>query len=381
MRVDLLIVGGGPAGASLAYLASRAGFKVTVVERKHTPEQPTICGEYLPDWDVLRSSLSSYKDMLQFISDRFYSQELALNRTETLTLNFSGVKATFRFRGLVIDRAKAVSTLLEEAESHGANILLSTWYYGSKIHSDKVVSKIGSSSVESSYLIAADGYLSLAAKSAHLSSQLPPEDVALVTLQRTKCEHNEDDVYMEFSRIAPGGYAFIIPRGGLYNIGVGYPRSHRKKVTLAHREFLRKVKATPAGSKIHAKLLPVGGLVKKPTASRVLLIGDAVGAVMPTNGGGVPLAALTACLAAKALQSERPEEEYTCLLKPLSRLLQTGLVARRIGEKLVFNKILAKTMLKAIPKTVILAALSMDMRAKTLQLIKHWLVLSKPDSF
>jgi len=370
MKADLLVVGGGPAGASLAYLASKAGFRVVVVERKHTPENPTICGEYLPDWDVLKSTLSSYRGMLPFVRDRFYSRELILNRTQTITVEFSGERTTLEFKGAVIDRAKAVSSLLEEAESSGAKVMLSTWYHGSKVCRDKVISKIGSSTLESDYLAAADGYSSLAAKSAGLSSQLPPEDVALVTLQRAKCNHSESDVYMEFSEIAPGGYAFIIPRGGLCNIGVGYPKSHRKKITIAHREFLKKVEATPTHSRVYAKLLPVGGLVKKPAASRVLLVGDAVGAVMPTNGGGIPLAALTAHLAAEALKSESPEEKYTRLLKPLSQTLKAGLAARKIGEKVVFNRTLARASLKLAPKSAVLAVLSMDTRTRALKLMR-----------
>jgi len=45
-NVDALIVGGGPAGAATGLLLARAGWKVTLVERKRYPRRK-VCGEYL----------------------------------------------------------------------------------------------------------------------------------------------------------------------------------------------------------------------------------------------------------------------------------------------------------------------------------------------
>lgn len=45
-NVDSLIVGGGPAGAATGLLLARAGWKVTLVERKRFPRRK-VCGEYL----------------------------------------------------------------------------------------------------------------------------------------------------------------------------------------------------------------------------------------------------------------------------------------------------------------------------------------------
>src|SRR5436190_21094739 len=43
---DVLVVGGGPAGASVAFALARAGVRVHVIDRAHFP-RPKPCAEYL----------------------------------------------------------------------------------------------------------------------------------------------------------------------------------------------------------------------------------------------------------------------------------------------------------------------------------------------
>jgi flavin-dependent dehydrogenase len=53
---DALIIGGGPAGSAAAILLAKAGWGVTLIERKEFPRRK-VCGEYLSatNWPLLRS--------------------------------------------------------------------------------------------------------------------------------------------------------------------------------------------------------------------------------------------------------------------------------------------------------------------------------------
>jgi flavin-dependent dehydrogenase len=53
---DALIIGGGPAGSAAAILLAKAGWRVTIVERKEFPRRK-VCGEYLSatNWPLLKS--------------------------------------------------------------------------------------------------------------------------------------------------------------------------------------------------------------------------------------------------------------------------------------------------------------------------------------
>ena len=53
---DALIIGGGPAGSATAILLAKAGWRVTIVERKKFPRRK-VCGEYLSatNWPLLKS--------------------------------------------------------------------------------------------------------------------------------------------------------------------------------------------------------------------------------------------------------------------------------------------------------------------------------------
>ena len=48
LKCDVLIVGAGPAGASLAYYLIRDGIDAVIIERKKNAGSPVRCAEYVP---------------------------------------------------------------------------------------------------------------------------------------------------------------------------------------------------------------------------------------------------------------------------------------------------------------------------------------------
>jgi digeranylgeranylglycerophospholipid reductase len=100
--------------------------------------------------------------------------------------------------------------------------------------------------------------------------------------------------------VAPGGYAWVIPKeDGVANIGFGLRRSFMIPGTTLRSYLDNLLRTSPivaphvAGARIRSRVgasIPVGGPVRQTYTDNVLLVGDAAGHVMASNGGGIPTA-------------------------------------------------------------------------------------------
>jgi digeranylgeranylglycerophospholipid reductase len=94
-----------------------------------------------------------------------------------------------------------------------------------------------------------------------------------------------DATEMFFGNLAPGGYAWVIPKAHCANVGLGtWERFHGNLRTLYDR-FLEG--RGIHGGKVTGGYVPVLGTIDRTVAGNVVLAGDAAGMVMATNGGGI----------------------------------------------------------------------------------------------
>ena len=97
-------------------------------------------------------------------------------------------------------------------------------------------------------------------------------------------------VELHFGSMAPGGYAWMFPKSSGANIGLGIQRSFSKGKNLNQytEEFVAKydgeITFNGAGS------LPMSGTIKKFVKGNYVLVGDAAGMVLPSNGAGITIA-------------------------------------------------------------------------------------------
>ena len=109
---DVLVVGGGPAGATLATLMARRGWAVTVVDRGRFP-RPKPCGEFLSP-----GALGAMGRMGLPLPGP------DAGRLEGWTLTADGVTVTASFRegavGASVPRSRLDATLLDTARNAGA---------------------------------------------------------------------------------------------------------------------------------------------------------------------------------------------------------------------------------------------------------------------
>jgi len=109
----------------------------------------------------------------------------------------------------------------------------------------------------------------------------------------------EPVVKMYFGKVAPGGYAWIIPKDGRANVGLGVWERFDGNISRLLGKFMEMKGLT--GTRVVGGWVPTCGPVERTVKRNVLLVGDAAGHVMPTNGGGINLAMICGREAAVAV--------------------------------------------------------------------------------
>src|SRR6266568_1113766 len=89
---------------------------------------------------------------------------------------------------------------------------------------------------------------------------------------------------MFFGNLAPGGYAWIIPKAGCANVGLGTWEHFRGNLRALFDKFTADHELEPG--KATGGFVPVQGPPPRTVAGNAMLVGDAAGMVMATNGGG-----------------------------------------------------------------------------------------------
>jgi digeranylgeranylglycerophospholipid reductase len=321
-------VGAGPAGSMAAKTAAESGLEVLLVERELEIGVPDKCGEFLPSLEEMRRLAPDAVD-LEGLFDPPAS--CVVNRTKYVKFTFPNEREiTVPFRGVVVERKLFDKHLANEAARAGAEVATLTKVLDILGEGIGVKARNIEGSIEfrSKVVIGADGAYSLIARRAGLPVSRDPLDYGIgYQYEMVNLDYDSDYVDMYVGEdIAPGTYAWIIPKGDdIANVGTGvrvpfmrkglnvrdYLRNFMEKHSLASRKLSR---AVPTA--IKAGCIPVGGPMTRTSTERVLAVGDAGGHTVPTVGGGVPPGLICGRIAGQVAA------EHFLEGKPLSRFDQ-----------------------------------------------------------
>ncbi len=277
---QVVVAGAGPAGATAARYAAMAGADVLLVDRRATVGTPMECAGFLPSSRELARMLPGVPDQGELfdVPERF-----VLYRTEeTVIVSPSGRRKVLPFEGLTVDRRAWDPHNVDLAVEAGAEFRPSTAVTG--LEEGVLVTDRGR--VAPGVLIAADGPHSRTRRSVGLPE---PRLVAPALNALARVEH-EGRVEMHFCREAPGGYAWVIPAGdGHAHVGIGVdPRFVRGDIKAHLQAFAKRSGAELLD--LAAGFVPSAGPIPRAVKDNVMVVGDAAGHVMASNGGGVPIA-------------------------------------------------------------------------------------------
>jgi digeranylgeranylglycerophospholipid reductase len=322
---DVAIVGAGPAGTTAAQIVARSSFRTLILDRRAIVGTPVQCGELVPTPAEVRRLFPSSNIMPHSVN---VPRKFITNRTKVIRLvSPNGNSFEFPFEANILDRSRFDKHLAQSAIDAGAEIQLqSTVLERPDNNSLTIKTKNAIHTIASKAIIGADGARSVIARSMgsqfiHHESDLSP------ALQYVMSGVDVDPSVVEMyfgERIAPGGYAWVIPKGdGVTNIGFGMRRSVGGNETPLKRYLERFAFGLLAKEVRKAKIIrrvgaiiPVGGPLHTTYSQNALLVGDAAGHVMASNGGGIPTALCGGHLAGESVVN------YLIENKPLSQYEQ-----------------------------------------------------------
>ncbi len=316
---DVLVIGGGPAGASAAYWLARYGHQVTVVERKSFPREKT-CGDGLTPRAVHQLDEMGLGDQLAKFHK--YNGLRATGMGRQLELQWPSHPVYPQY-GYVVRRRELDTMVARNAVAAGATLLegheaLQPIVDRGFVRGAVVQPPTGEPiEIRARYVVVADGANSRFGRSlGTFRTREWPYGTAIRTYWETP-RHAEPwiesalDVKDRNGNPMPG-YGWIFPVGdGTVNIGVGLLSTFRefKSVNTTHlldayaHQVADRWEITPDRPECKATSgrIPMGGSVGPKAGPSYLVIGDAAGSVNPFNGEGIDYAYETARMAAQVL--------------------------------------------------------------------------------
>lgn len=298
MIYDVVVVGGGPSGATAAEDLARAGHKVAMIDRDGRIKP---CGGAIPprlvrDFDIPESQIVARIGTARMVSPTGRSVDIPIENGYVGMVDREHFDEFLRARAASAGATRLTGTYLRiERDATGTVVL----------YRDKVSGV--TQTLRTKLVIGADGARSAVAQAEVKGGEKTPYVIAYHEIIKAPAANADYDPtrcdVIYDGRISPDFYGWIFPHGDQASIGMGtgIEGVDLKKATadlrasagLTHCETIRREGAP----------IPLRPLDRWDNGRDVVLAGDAAGVVAPSSGEGIFYAMLGGRVAATAAQA------------------------------------------------------------------------------
>ena len=328
--VDVVIIGGGPAGVSAATILQRKGFNTCIIDSQLFPRKKLCAGVLTAKSIKLLQSIYKGLDLESLSIKHIHKITLLFNRT---TIGEYSITNAYS----VIDRTEFDNALFQYYKKIGGLAYEGQRDYRIDYKKNMIILSDGTE-IPYRILIGADGINSkIRSYVSHTwrASVLCFEEFIPNASQ-------EDTIKINFGGIL-GGYSWRIPGKDKIGVGLGefYIRGMKRKLR-KYRKFFQSQGVNDL-QRINGAFVSFGNFVRKPIKNNVLLVGDAAGLIDAMTGEGIFFAIESGRQAALTITDYL---EKGIPLTAYSNRLQK--IHRKMKEQSIYNKLLYVPVLQLI---------------------------------
>ena len=335
-KYEVIIVGGGPAGATAGAMLAARGHDVLVLEKKKFPRFK-LCGGM-----ITRKTMEIGREIIPGFDDKIESPGIIEKKSRDYcirTIDRLLVNGISGHPFIMINRERYDSLWMDQLRQSGAAIVTDS-AARIDIPESKIVTSSGRT-YHGKFIVGADGSKSRVRRAlSKLNIVKPPGSdgaaLALETFVDSKETHfsQKPELYLGLVR---DGYGWSFP--GRSRQVVGICSAAIKDGRVLKEQLLQLLKSLGVADtqtiKIQAGILPYGDFEKKPGHKNVLLAGDAAGLAEPLLGEGIYYAHLSGSLAARAIIESKGSPDQSCAA--YSEYMKQ--VAASMRKRLIFRKL------------------------------------------